>query len=138
MQCSIINIFWLLETTFNDYILLKAAIYYFRWLYTTYGGYMLLSTAIYYFQRLYTTFSLIWLWFCKDPTLSCNFPYLRFEFSISLLALIQFCFFCSSMDGFFIISNVPFWKCCFIRNTQMLKMGNFHHLVLQIVCKASK
>ena len=56
MQCSVKNIFWLLETTFDGYILLKAAMYYFRLLYTTYGGYILFSTTIYFFWRLYITF----------------------------------------------------------------------------------
>ena len=40
----------------DDYILLTAAINYFRRLYITYGGHILLLTAIYYFRRLYITF----------------------------------------------------------------------------------
>ena len=125
-----------------------AAIYYFRLLYTTYGGYTLVSTAIYYFRRLYTTFDGYMLLLALPD---CDFVRIqdflaiyrtyglkaKLEFNIYLLALIQFCFFCSSMVSSINV-NVPFWKFCFIRNTQMLQMWNFLHLALQIVCKANK
>ena len=83
-----------------------AAIYYFRRLYTTYGGYILLSTAIYYFRRLYITFDGYILHLALPD---CDFVRIqdfftishtyglkaRHDFNINLLALIQFCFFCS-------------------------------------------
>ena len=106
--------------------------YYFRQLYTVYGGYVLLSTVIDYFRRLYITFSgYILLLALPD----CNFvrtqDFLaisrtygwkgRLKFSINLLALIPFCFFCSTMVSSINV-NVPFensvlletltcWKC---------------------------
>ena len=43
------------------------------------------------------------------------------EFNISLLSLIQFSFSCNSMISP-VNLNLPFWKRCFIRNTQTLKM----------------
>ena len=144
MQCSVINIFWPLYTTFDGYILLSVAIYYFRQLYTTFGGHVLLSTtfggyillltAIQYFRRLNTTFSFT---FCNFETIQ-YFPAIcglktGLEFNINLLALIQFWFFCSSMASS-INFNSLFWKCCFIRNTQMLKMWHFLHFALQMVC----
>ena len=93
-------------------------IYYFRRLYTTYEGYIQLSTAIYYFRRLYITFDgYILLLALPD----CDFVRIqdfitisrtyglkaRLDFNINLLALIQFCFFCSSMVSS-INFNVPF------------------------------
>ena len=85
-----------------------AAIYYFRWLYTTYGGYIPLSTAIYHPRRLYITFDGYLLLLALPD---CDFVRIqdfitisrtyglkaRLDFNINLLALIQFCFFCSSM-----------------------------------------
>ena len=148
MQCSVINIFWPLQTIFDSYILFMEAIYYFRRLYTTYGGYILLSAAIYYFRRLYITFGgYILLLALPD----CDFVRIqdfitisrtyglkaRLDFNINLLALIQFCFFCSSMVSF-INFNAPFWIFCFTRNTQILEMWNFVHLALQMVCMANK
>ena len=81
---------------------------YFRRLYTTYGSHILLKTAIYYLRRLYTTFDGYILVLALPD---CNFVRIqdflaisricglkaRLEFNINLLALIQFCFFCSSM-----------------------------------------
>ena len=95
-----------------------AAIYYFRRLYTTYGGNMLLPTAIYYFQRLYTTFDgYILLLALPDRdfvriqdfiTISRTYGLkIRLDFNINLLAVIQFCFFCSSVVTS-INFNVPF------------------------------
>ena len=96
-----------------------AAIYYFRRLCTTYGGYILLSTAMYYFRRLYiiTFDGYILLLALPD----CDFVRIqdfitisrtyglkaRLDFNINLLALIQFCFFCSSVV-YSINFNVPF------------------------------
>ena len=133
---------------FDSYILLTATMSYFRWLHTTYGGYMLLSTVIYYFRRLYTTFDGYQLLLALPDTdfvrmqdfLAIYRTYqleARLEFSINLLTLTEFCFFCSSMVSSFFFS-VPFWKCCFIGNTQMLKMWNLLQFGLQMVRKASK
>ena len=92
------------------------AINYFRRLYTTYGSDMLLSAAIYYFWRLYITFdSYILLLALPD----CVFVRIqdfvtiyhtyglkaRLDFNINLLALIQFCFFCSSIVSQQILQN---------------------------------
>ena len=137
-----INYFWRLYTFFGCHILLStaihyilAAIYYFRGLYTTFDGYIPHSTAIYYFRRLCTTFSFTLLWFRKNPYLSCNSflcgLYTRLEFNINWLALIQFSFFCNSMISP-VNFNLPFWKRCSIRNTQMLKMWNFDILLLAL------
>ena len=117
--------------TLDGYILLVAAICYFQRLYTTFDGYILLSTVIYY-----TTFSFTWL---QDflPIYRTYELKTRLEFSISLLAIVQFCFFCSSMVSS-IIFSAPFYKCCFIRNTQMLKLWNLLQLALQMVGKANK
>ena len=143
MQCSVINIFWSLWTTFDGYILLSAAIYYFRCPYATSVDLILLSTAIYHFWRLYTTFedyillSTVIYYFQLYVTVTyCTvFPAIcflcglntRLEFNINLLALIQFSFFCNSMVSP-VKFNLLFWKRCFIRNTQMLKMWNFQAL----------
>ena len=99
------------------------AINYFRRLYTTFDGYILLLTAIYHIRRLYITFDgyilLLALRYCDFARIEV-FPAISFlcelntrlELNINLLALIQF----------------SFWKRCFIRNTQMLKMWNFQTL----------
>ena len=95
-----------------------AAMYYFRRLHTTYGGYILLSVAIYYFRRLHITFD-GYILFLALP--DCNFVRIkdfitishtyglkaRLDFNISLLALVQFCFFCSSVVSC-INFNAPF------------------------------
>ena len=117
-----------LETLFDHYKLLLTAIYYFRRRYTTFDCYISHSTAIYYFRRLYTTFSFTLLYFARIqvfPEISflCELN-ARLEFNINLLALIQFSFFCNSMVSP-VKFNLLFWKRCFIRNTQMLKMWNF-------------
>ena len=114
---------------------------YFWRLYTTFDGYILLSTAIYYFWRLYTTFDgyiifdgyilLLALRYCNFARIQV-FPAISFlcglnttlEFNINLLFLIQFGFFCTSMVSP-VNFNLPFWKHCFIKNTQMLNMLNF-------------
>ena len=93
------------------------AIYYFRRLYTTYGGYILLSAAIYYFRRLYVTFdgyTILALPNCDfiriQDFITISRTYglkARLDFNINLLALIQFCFFCSLMVSF-INLNAPF------------------------------
>ena len=114
--------FWWPYTTFSGDILLLATIYYFRQL----------SAAMYYFWRLCTTFDgyilLLALPDCDFVRIQ-DFPVIsriwglkaRLEFSINLLALIFFYFYWSSMFSS-INFNLPSWKCCFIRNTQMLKM----------------
>ena len=118
-----------------NFLLLSSAIYYFRWL----------SAAMYYFWRLHTTFDgciLLLAWHeCDFVRIQC-FPTIsricglkaRLESNNNLLALVQFCFFCNLMFPS-INFNLPCWKCCFIKNTQMLKMWNFLHLPLQMVCK---
>ena len=74
--------------------------------------------AIYYFRGLYITFdSYILLLALPDCdfvrvqdfiTISCTYGLkARLDFNINLLALIQFCFFCSSMVSS-IDFNVPF------------------------------
>ena len=87
--------------------------------------------AIYYFRRLSITFGCILLLALPD----CDFVRIqdfitishtyglktRLDFNINLLALIQLCFFCSSMVSS-IDFNVPFLQFCFVRDTQMLKM----------------
>ena len=113
-------------------------IYCFRWPYTTFNGYILLLAAIYHIRRLYITFDgyilLLALRYC-DFTRIQVFPAISFlcelntrlEFNINLLALIQFSFFCNSMVSP-VNFSLPFWKRCFIRNTQTLKMWNFQTL----------
>ena len=86
--------------------------------YTTLDGYMLLTAAIYYFGQLYVTFDgYILLLALPD----CDFIRIqdfitisrtyglkaRLDFNINLLALIQFCIFCSLMVSF-INLNAPF------------------------------
>ena len=133
-----INYFWWQYTSFGGHIPLSTAIYYFWRLYTTFGGYMLLLTAIYYIRRLYITFDvyilLLALPYCDFVRIQV-FPAISFicwlntrlEFKSNLLALIQFCFFCSSVVSH-VNFNLPFWKRCFIRITQMLKMWNYQVL----------
>ena len=105
---------------------------YFRQLYTSYGGHILLTAAIYYFRRLHITFNgYILLLALPDSDFVRIQDFLAIsrihglkamlEFIINFLALIQFCLFCSSMVSS-INFNILFWKYCFIRNTQMLKM----------------
>ena len=131
-----VNYFQWLYTTFDGYILL-----------TTFGGYILVLTAMYYFWQLYTTFDAInyfylyltaILWELRTFLIPkiCELK-ASLEFNINLLTLIQFCFLYRSvvtLTNF----NWPFWRCCFIRNTQMLKMWNLLHLTLQMVHKTSK
>ena len=94
---------------FDCYILLSI-----RWLCTTSNGYILLLASV-----------------NCDFVRNQEFPAIpricglkaRLEFNISLLTLIRFWFFRSLM-----ITSInfdwSFWKCCFIRNTEMLKMWN--------------
>ena len=95
-----------------------AAIYYFRPLYTTYSGYILLSAALCYFRRLYITFDGYVLLLALPDCDLVRIQYFirisrtyglkaRLDFNINLLALIQFCFFCSSMVSS-INFNAPF------------------------------
>ena len=105
---------------------------YFGQLYTIYGSHILLQTAIYYFRRLYIIFHgyirLLDLLDCDfvriQDFITISRTYVlkaRLDFNISLSALMQFCFFCSSMVSS-INFKAPFYKFCFIRNTQMLEM----------------
>ena len=106
---------------------------YFWRLYTTFDGHKLLSMAIYYFWLLYITFVgyILPLAFARIQV----FPAISFlcglnttlEFNINFLALIQFSFFCNSVVSP-VNFSLPFWKRCFIRNTQTLKMWNFQTL----------
>ena len=119
---------------FDHYKLLLTPIYYFRQPYTTFYGYILLLAVIYYFPRLYITFDgyilLLALRYSNFARIQV-FPAIcflcglntRLELFINLLALIQFSFFCNSVVSP-INFNLPFWKRCFIRNTEMLKMWN--------------
>ena len=117
---------------------------YFRQLYTTFGGHILILAAMHYFRRISAAIYYFWPLYTFDgyiillnlpdydfvriqdlPAISCAYGLkTRLEFNINLLTLIQFCFSCSSMVSS-VNFNLPFLKCCFIRNTQMLKMGNF-------------
>ena len=133
-----INYFWQLYTTFGSHILRSTAIFYFWGSYTTLDGYIPLLTATYHIRRLYITFDgyilLLALSYCNFARIQV-FPAIcflcglntRLEFNINLLALIQFSFFCNSMVSP-VKFNLLFWKRCFIRNTQMLKMWNFQAL----------
>ena len=119
---------------FDHYKLLLTPVYYFRQPYTTFYGYVLLLAVIYYFPRLYITFDgyilLLALRYSNFARIQV-FPAIcflcglntRLELFINLLALIQFSFFCNSVVSP-INFNLPFWKRCFIRNTEMLKMWN--------------
>ena len=117
-----------LQTFFDHYKLLSTAMYYFWHPYTTFDGYRLLLTAIYDIWRLYITFDSYILLLLYLPTISflCGLN-TRLEFNINLLALMQFGFFCHSMVSP-LTFNLPFWKRCFIRNNQMIKMWNFQAL----------
>ena len=122
-------------TTFGGQILISTAIYYFWRLYTSFDGSVLLLTAIYHIRRLCITFDgyilLLALRYCNFARIQV-FPAISFlcglnttlEFNINLLLLIHFGFFCNSMVSP-VSFNLPFWKHCFIRNTQVLKMLNF-------------
>ena len=102
-----ILLFRRLYTHFGGYILLSTTIYYFRRLYTTFDGHILLSVAIYYLQRYILFLALPDCDFVRIqdvPVILCICELkARFEFNINLLALIQFCFFCSSM-----VSSIDF------------------------------
>ena len=79
---------WRPYTTLDGYILLTAAIYYFRRLYITFDGYILLLALPYCdFARILVFPPIFFI--CGLNT--------RLEFNINLLALIQFYSFCSSM-----------------------------------------
>ena len=113
-------------------------IYYFWWPYTTFDGHILLLAAISHIWRLCITFDgyiqLLALRYCNFARIQV-FPAISFlcglntrlEFNINLSALIQFSFFCNSVVSP-VNFNLPFWKRCFIRNSQMLKMWNFQAL----------
>ena len=119
----------------------RHAIYYFWQPYTTFDGFILLLTTIYHIRRLYIAFDSYRLFLLLLPLGYCDFARIqvfpaisflcglntRLEFNINLLALIQFSFFCNSMVSP-VKFNLLFWKRCFIRNTQMLKMWNFQAL----------
>ena len=92
-------------TIYDSHILLQTAIYYLQWLYTTFDGYTLLSTVIYYFQLLP---GCDFVRIQDFITISCTSGLKgRLDFNINLLALMQFCFFCSSVVSS-IDLNVPF------------------------------
>ena len=78
IQCSVINNFWLLKATSDEYtlhILFSTTISLFRRLYTTYGCHILISMSIYYLRRLHITFdSCILLLALPD----CDFVSVRF------------------------------------------------------------
>ena len=115
---TVICYFWRPYTTFDGYILLLTAIYHIWWLYITFDGYILLLTLRYCnFTRIQVFPAICFL--CGLNT--------WLEFNINLLALIHFSFFCNSMVSP-INFNLPFWKHCFIRNTQMLKCEIFRPL----------
>ena len=130
-----INYFRQLYITFGSHILLS------RRLYTAFGGHILLSTAIYYYRRLFNTSSYTLLQNARIQVFP-SIPHIcaikaRLEFNINFLALIQFCFFCTSLVSS-INFNLLFWKYSLIRNTQMLKMWNFLHFSLQMVQQVSQ
>ena len=89
---------WGPYTTLDSYILLPAAIYYFGWLYVTFDGCILLLAL------LDCDFIRIQDFITNSRTYGLK---ARLDFSINLLALIQFCFFCSSMVSS-INFNAPF------------------------------
>ena len=133
-----INYFWRLYATFGGHILRSTAIFYFWGSYTTFDGYIPLLTATYHIRRLYITFDGYMLLLALPH---CDFTRIqvfaaisflcvlntRLEFNINLLSLIQFSFFYNSMVSP-VNFSLPFWKRCFIRNTQTLKMWNFQTL----------
>ena len=110
--------FWRPYTTFDGYILLLTVICYIRQLYITFDGFILLLALPYCDFARIQVFSAI-SFICRLNT--------RLEFNINLLALIQFCFFCSLMDSP-VNFNLPFRKRCFIRKTEIVKMWNFQAL----------
>ena len=133
-----ISYFWQLYTTFGGHILLSTAIYCFWRPNTTFDGYILLLAAICHIRRLYITFdgymlllALPYRDFARIQVFAAIFFLCvlntRLEFNINLLSLIQFSFFCNSVVSP-VNFSLPFWKRCFIRNTQTLKMWNFQTL----------
>ena len=89
---------WRPYTTLDGYILLTAAIYYFRRLYITFDGYiLLLALPDCDFVRIQDFITISRTYGLKA----------RLDFNINLLALIQFCFFCSSVVSS-INFNAPF------------------------------
>ena len=113
-----VSYFWRPYTTFNGYILLLTAIYRIRRLYITFDSYILrLALRYCSFARIHVFPAISFL--CGLNT--------RLEFNINLLALIQFSFFCNSVVSP-VNFNLHFWKSCFIRNTQILKIRNFQAL----------
>ena len=113
-----VSYFWRPYTTFNGYILLLTAIYHIRRLYITFDSYILrLALRYCSFARIHVFPAISFL--CGLNT--------RLEFNINLLALIQFSFFCNSVVSP-VNFNLHFWKSCFIRNTQILKIRNFQAL----------
>ena len=113
-----INYFWRLCTTFSGHILLSTTIYHVRRLCITFGGYIpLLAFRYYHFPRIQAFPAISFL--CGLNT--------RLDFNIDLLSLIQFSFFCNSIVSL-VNFNLPFWKRCFIKNIQMIKMWNFQAL----------
>ena len=98
MQCSVINSFRLLKTTLDGYILLATAICYFRRLYTNFDGYILLLALP--DSGFVRTQDLLAIYRTYELKASL-------KFSIKLLAIIPFCFFCISIISS-IIFSVPF------------------------------
>ena len=89
---------WRPYTNLDGYILLTAAIYYFRLLNITFDGYiLLLALPDSDFVRIQDFITISRTYGLKA----------RLDFNIGLLALMQFCFFCSSMVSF-IDFNAPF------------------------------
>ena len=81
MQGSVIKNFWPLYSTFDGYILLTAAIYYFRRLYITFNGYiLLLALPDFDFVRIQHFLAISCICGLKA----------RPEFNINLLQFIQF------------------------------------------------
>ena len=89
---------WRPYTTLDSYIVLTAVIYYFRRLYITFDRYILiLALPACDFVRIQDFITISRTYGLKA----------RLDFNINLLALIQFCFFCSSMVSS-INFNAPF------------------------------
>ena len=80
------------------YILILTAIYYFRPLYITFNGYILLLASL--------DCDFVRIQDCSAISSACGLK-TRLEFSINLLALIHFCFYCCSMVSS-INFNYPF------------------------------
>ena len=89
------------EYTVFGYKHFLTAINYFGRFYTTFEGYILLLTVTYYFPAISRVYEL------KT----------RLEFNINLLALIQFCFFCSPMVNILFRSTLSLIK-------QIIKVKN--------------